>query len=200
MKRSTLLTLAAALLVALPAPGRAGAATVGVDYEAFLSNHDMKWDRIPDRWELAPYSGNGNVGFLFYQAKGEAKNVISIYAGRHDYYDHRLPVGKDEMLWIYRSRLPLGHFSLESKGNIVGVDLRLGLWNAELTGTVKTSQGSYAVQGLSHSTADIIYFKTVAQGGESIIITWHPDVPLAPVKQTLDAGGGPKGGRTRLLE
>jgi hypothetical protein len=127
-----------------------------IDYKAFLGRHDLVWDRIPNRWEVAPYTGNGNVGFLFYQAQGAAKNVISIYAGRHDYYDHRLPtVGTEQMLWIYRSRLPLGHFKLESKGSITGVDLRLGLWNAELTGTVKTSQGSYRVHGLSHSQTDI---------------------------------------------
>ena len=165
-----------------------------IDYKAFLAQHDLVWERLPNRWEVAPYTGNGNVGFLFYQAKGEAKNVISLYVGRHDYYDHRLPDGKDELLWIYRSRLPLGHFNLESKGDITGVDLRLGLWDAEMTGTIKTSQGSYAVRGLSHSTTDVLYFETVAQGGESIKVSWHPDVPLAPVKQTLDAGGGPKGG------
>jgi len=165
-----------------------------INYDSFLSRHDMVWDRLPNRWELAPYSGNENVGFLFYQAKGEAKHVISIYAGRHDYYDHRLPDGKDELLWIYRSRLPLGHFNLESKGAVTGVDLRLDLWNAELAGTIKTSQGSYAVRGLSHSTTDIIYFETMAEDGESIKITWHPDRPFAPVKETLDAGGGPKGG------
>ena len=95
---------------------------------------------------------------------------------------------------IYRSRLPLGHFNLESKGDIIGADLRLDLWDAELTGTIKTSQGSYDVRGLTHSTADIIYFETEAHGGESIKITWHPDEPMPPVRATLDAGGGPKGG------
>ncbi|MGB7327068.1 MAG: hypothetical protein WBD31_19485, partial [Rubripirellula sp.] len=46
-----------------------------IDWPGFLSRHDMVWDQIPNRWEVAPYSGNGNVGFLFYQAEGEAKNV-----------------------------------------------------------------------------------------------------------------------------
>lgn len=194
MKRMIVPTLAALLLVALPGPVKAGAVSAGVDYEAFLSHHDMKWDLIPDRWEVAPYTGNGIVGFLFYRTESEGRNVMSIYAGRHDYYDHRLPYEGEQMLWIYRSRLPLGHYSLESKGDIVGVDLRLGLWNAELTGVVKTSKGSYAVRGLTHGESDIIYFETDAKGGESVKITWHPDKPLAPVKATLDAGGGPKGG------
>ena len=165
-----------------------------VDYKAFLGQHDMIWDRTPNRWEVAPYTGNGNVGFLFYQAEDEAKNVISIYAGRHDYYDHRLPHEGNENLWIYRCRLPLGHFNLESKGDILDVDLRLDLWNAELVGTITTSEGSYAVRGFSHSLHDVIYFETDAAGGEAIQVSWHPDVPFSSVRAKLDAGGGPKGG------
>jgi hypothetical protein len=166
-------------------------ASAEIDYESFLARNDMVWDRIPNRWEVSPYVGNGNVGFLFYQAQGEAKNVVSIYAGRHDYYDHREPYEGDELLWIYRSRLPLGHFNLESEGDITGVDLRLDLWNAELTGTIKTSKGSYAVRGFSHALHDVIYFETDADH-ESIKVSWHPDVPKAPVRSTLERGG-PKG-------
>ncbi len=63
--------------------------TLGVDYESFLAQHDMLWDEIPHRWEVSPYSGIGNVGFLFYRTESEGKNVMSIYTGRHDYFDHR---------------------------------------------------------------------------------------------------------------
>ncbi|MCM2375058.1 glycosyl hydrolase family 95 catalytic domain-containing protein [Aporhodopirellula aestuarii] len=164
-----------------------------VDYKAFLGQHDMLWDRIPNRWEVAPYTGNGNVGFLFYQAQDEAKNVISIYTGRHDYYDHREPHEGHELLWIYRSRLPLSHFKLTSQGDITAVNLRLDLWNAELTGTIETDKGSYGVRGFSHSLHDVIYFETDAND-ESVNVSWHPDVPKAPVRTTLEAGGGPKGG------
>ncbi len=164
-----------------------------IDYKTFLAQHDLVWDRVPPRWELAPFSGNGSVGFLFYQAKSEAGNVISLHVGRHDYYDHRLPYEGQQMLWIYRSRLPLGHFNLESKGDITGADLRLDMWDAELTGTIKTTQGSYVVRGLTHSTTDIVFFETEAHGGEAVKITWHPDEPMPPVRATLDAGGGPKG-------
>lgn len=172
----------------------AASADTEVDFEAFLGNHDMVWDRIPNRWEVAPYTGNGNVGFLFYQAKGEAKNVVSIHTGRHDYYDHRLPHKGQQHLWIYRCRLPLGHFNVESKGDITGVDMRLDLWNAELVGTIKTSKGSYAIRGLTHSETDIIYFETDAADGESIKISWHPERPYSSVRKTLEGGGGPKGG------
>ena len=165
-----------------------------INWPEFLSRHDLVWDRVPTRWELAPFSGNGMVGFLFYQDQDAPKNVIRLHVGRHDYYDHRLPYEGNQLLWIYRSRLPLGYFDLESKGDISGADLRLDLWNAELTGTIKTSRGSYVVRGLSHATKDIVYFETEPRGGESIKITWHPEEPMPPVRATLDRGGGPKGG------
>lgn len=165
-----------------------------VSYEDFLSQQDMLWDRTPENWQVSPYTGNGNIGFLLYQIEGDAKNTIALHVGRHDYYDHRLPHEGQQMLWIYRCRLPLGHFKLESKGDIVGVDLRLDLWNAELIGEIKTSKGSYAIHGLTHTNRDIIYFETKAKDGESINISWHPDVPFSSVREELNNGGGPKGG------
>ena len=122
-----------------------------INYEKFLANHDMVWDRTPDGWQVAPYTGNGNVGFLLYQGADEAKNTIGLHVGRHDYYDHRLPHEGRPMLWIYRCRLPLGRFKLQSEGDIESVDLRLSLWNAELTGTIKTSKGSYEVHAFTHT-------------------------------------------------
>ena len=86
------------------------------NWPGFLAQHDMVWDRVPNRWELSPFTGNGNVGFLFYQAEDDAKNVISIFTGRHDYCDHRLPHEGNENLWIYRSRLPLGRFQASVEG------------------------------------------------------------------------------------
>ncbi|CAH8283023.1 hypothetical protein EV196_10210 [Mariniflexile fucanivorans] len=164
-----------------------------VDYESFLSKHDMLWDMVPDKWQIAPYTGNGNVGFLFYQTKGEGDNVMSVYVGRHDYYDHREAKTKEEeMLWIKRSRLPLGHFDLVSKGKVTGIDMRLSLWNAELSGTVTTSQGTYKIKGFTHSEKDVIYFETDASN-ENLEINWHPEDPIPPVYEAIKAGGGPKG-------
>ena len=159
----------------------AGARSVepAIDYEAFLGNHDMTWNRVPVRWEIAPFSGNGEIGFQLYRRSGDPQNVISVNVGRQDYHDHRLPDHK--YTWAYRSRLPLGHFRLESQGDILGADLRLDLWNAELTGTITTMNGSYKLRGLTHSKSDVILFDTEALGGESVQITWHPDPPIAPI-------------------
>jgi hypothetical protein len=165
-----------------------------VDYKTFLSKHDLLWDIVPDKWQTAPYTGNGNIGFLLYQADGEEENVISLHIGRHDYYDHREAKTKaEEMLWIKRSRLPLGHFKLKSNGSITGIEMRLDLWNAELSGLIKTTHGSYKFKGFTHSTKDVIFFETDASG-EQVEITWYPEKPIPPVYEVLKNGGGPKGG------
>ncbi|MGB1937494.1 MAG: glycosyl hydrolase family 95 catalytic domain-containing protein [Akkermansiaceae bacterium] len=168
--------------------------TANIDYASFLAQHDMQWDRLPHRWEVAPYSGNGNIGFLFYKHKSDAQNQVSLHLGRHDYYDHRLPVDGKDYLWIYRGRLPLGRFQITTKGNIVATDLQLNLHKAELTGTITTDRGEFNLHALTHSTQDAVYFKTNAHRGESISIQWLPEVPYSSSRRTLDSGGGPKGG------
>ncbi|WDE99395.1 hypothetical protein PQO03_16280 [Lentisphaera profundi] len=165
-----------------------------INFQAFLNQHDMTWDRTPHRWEVAPYSGNGNVGFLFYQGKKEAKNIISIHAGRHDYYDHRLPDKGNQQLWIYRGRLPLGRFQIESKGDIISTDLRMDLWNAEMRGSVTTALGEYKVRAFTHSLKDVVYFDIDAGKNESISIKWIAERPISSVWHTITNGGGPKGG------
>ncbi len=151
-----------------------------------MKNHDMVWNSIPNCWQVAPYTGNGNVGFLFFQKEEEGKNTISIAVGRHDYYDKRLPHKGNQLLWIYQGRLPLGHFTLKSKGDIIATNLRLDLWNAELTGTVKTSAGEYNVRGFTHSQNDVIYFETDATEGESVEIVWIPEKPYSSVRNMYD--------------
>jgi alpha-L-fucosidase 2 len=163
-------------------------AVPAINYQKFLCNHDMLWDRVPKRWETAPFSGNGLLGFTMYQSKDDPKNVMSLFVGRHDYYDHRLPNGASQHLWIYRCRLPLGRFQLSSEGDITGCDLRLDLWNAELRGTIHTTKGSYKVRGLTQATSDTIFFETDATGGEAIAITWKPEVPYSSVRHIVENG------------
>ena len=192
--KSFIFSLSAAVLLLLAGVQVRGEGALAVNYAEFLSNHDMLWDRVPRRWETAPFSGNGILGFTLYQSKDDPKNVISLVVGRHDYYDHRLPHEGKQHLWIYRCRLQLGRFRVASEGEITGCDLRLDLWNAELRGTIHTSKGSYVVRGFTHAESDVIFFTTEALWGESVKISWHPEAPYSSVRRTLEGGGGPKGG------
>ncbi len=166
-----------------------------VDYEKFLSQHDMKWDVIPHEWAVSPYLGNGNVGFtLFTHKEDTGKNQVSLNVGRHDYYDHRLPHEGSENTWVYTCRLPLGRFQLESVGDLVSSDLTLSLYNAELSGTITTTKGAYELSGFAHSGLDVIKVNVKALNGESVKVTWIPAEPKSSVRSVLERGGGPKGG------
>ncbi len=164
-----------------------------VDFESFLAQHDMMWDVVPHAWIVAPYSGNGNIGFTFYTFEGDKKNEVSLVLGRHDYYDHRLPHEGKENKWIYTCRLPLGRFQLQSLGELTGADLHLSLYNAELTGTITTTKGSYKLHGFTHSTMDVIQVDITSENGEQVEVNWIPEEPKSSVRTVLERGGGPKG-------
>jgi len=189
MKRTLLTLLLSALAVFAKQP------TVDVDFGKFLSQHDMKWDVVPHEWAVSPYSGNGNIGFTLFKHKEDTKkNQVSLNLGRHDYYDHRLPYEGRDNTWIYTCRLPLGRFQIETVGDITGADLHLSLYNAELTGTITTTKGSFKFRGFSHSTVDAIYLNVTAENGEDVKLTWLPAEPKSSVRIVLERGGGPKGG------
>ena len=67
IKGLTIATLAPILLSSVTAqsPPQAKSPVANIDYASFLGQHDMIWDQTPHRWEVSPYSGNGNIGFLF---------------------------------------------------------------------------------------------------------------------------------------
>ncbi len=170
------------------------APSIDVDYSKFLEPHDMVWDVVPHEWAVAPYSGNGNVGFTLFQNEKDPANAVSLHLGRHDYYDHREPLEGAELNWIYNCRLPLGRFQITTKGDITGADFRLHLWDAELTGKVVTTEGSFQIQALTHSTNDTVYAHVSSVTGEEVSVKWIPDVPFSSVREILNRGGGPKGG------
>ena len=150
-----------------------------VDYARFLSNHDLIWDEIPHRWESAPFLGNGVIGFMLYQDIRKnpktSANQLRLDIGRGDYYDHR-PVSKDPRdTWTNVGRLPIGHFTLSSRGKITKMNLRLNLWQAEISGTIETDKGHYTLTGLVDSNSDNIFLDISSSADEKITINWHPD-------------------------
>jgi len=149
-----------------------------VDFAKFLSSHDMIWDQLPQRWENAPFLGNGVIGFMLYQGirqdHKQATNQLRLDIGRGDYYDHRSVTKDSRDTWTQVARLPVGHFTLSSRGKITKVNLRLNLWQAELSGTIETDKGQYTISGLVDSNSDNILLDINSSKGEKITINWHP--------------------------
>lgn len=153
-----------------------------IDWPNFFVNKDMIWDKVPQRWNEAPFFGNGMIGLFLFQEINNPdnvystadNNVLSLHVGRGDYYDNRKPMDGKPNTWIYRGRLPIGFFRIISKGDITGVDWRMELWNARMVGAVTTTVGSYQIEGKVHALYDSLYWKVTPLGEESVDFEWQP--------------------------
>ncbi len=150
-----------------------------VDFAAFLSKHDMKWDRLPTQWEEAPFMGNGVHGLMTYVA--DDQNYIQLDVGNSFVQDHRNPYLPSRM---HRTpRLPIGFFKIIPKGKIIDCKLRLDLWNAALEGSFFTDLGEIKLHAYVHATEPVIIVDVTDLEDESSTITWEGSQADSPRQQ-----------------
>ena len=151
-----------------------------IDWPAFMRLHDMTFDKLPQNWTQAPHFGNAMIGSMLYQID----NTIRLQVFRADVHDHR----DDTYGWTAysRPRLMIGHFSLHPVGKLTGCNWRKDIFNAELTGTIKTDKGEIRIRHFTHADDMAIITELTPSAGETECNwTWHP----APAKTTR--GGYP---------
>ncbi len=154
-----------------------------VNWEQFLSRLDPVWQQMPTRWYDSPFMGNGMIGTLVRQI---SDNQVRWDVGRSDVQGHRMQddftVRAPEIL--NRGRLPIGHFILQTAGNIKSGQMRLDLWNAQSNGIIITDKGEIKWRTLVHAD-DMVFlvelepspgetsytFEFVAQKAESTRLT-----------------------------
>ena len=108
-----------------------------VNWQAYLSRHDMVWDTMPGDYFEAPFVGNGLLGTIVFK-DNLFPNTLRFEIGRTDVYDHR---SKDLPIAHYGGRIPIGQLLLSTAGEIKDINLRTDLWNAEIRGTIQTTLG-----------------------------------------------------------
>ncbi|MGP3979803.1 glycosyl hydrolase family 95 catalytic domain-containing protein [Streptomyces sp. KR80] len=172
-----------------------------------LRDAAMVWRRLPSSWQTAPFFGNGFLAAHIYNKSGEG-NVLRIMINHSLVQDQR---GQWEAAIGY-SRLGVGYLTLTFAGSITGVDWKLDLDNAELSGTVTTSQGSVAFHALILNHRSVLLVSLEPTAGERSAAwgftplpsyttrtirrppdyTGNPDPTVGPgfVEQPLHAGGG----------
>lgn len=142
-----------------------------MDWESFLSQHDMHWSELtadPEEpkvdgplqtgYYAGAIMGNGLLGTNLYKLHD---NVYRLNVGRSDITEVRKPYD------LYNSaRLPIGYFTLATVGKVQKEEMRLSLYNAETKGTFTTDQGSIHFNTYVHALHDYIVFETQAQGKE----------------------------------
>lgn len=125
-----------------------------LDWPAFLSRQDLVWEQLPRQWNEGAFVGNGQLGVMLYASL--ADNRLDFHLGRADVTDHRKAPDRKSSMGVPGAgvmfdfpRLDLGRMALRPAGKILGGTLRQDLWNAEITGLIKTDLGELRLRLLT---------------------------------------------------
>ena len=140
-----------------------------VDWKDFLARHDMLWKRLPDRFENAVYTGNGQLGAMLFSKDGGQS--LHWQMGRSD-------------VNFSGQRIPIGDLVLKPQGKITGTDIRLDLWNAEATGTLNTDKGEIRFRSFTHTDQMVNVFEVTVEGAEQAAWSWSPAWPATRARYT----------------
>ncbi|MET7689209.1 Tat pathway signal sequence domain protein [Streptomyces sp. NPDC005483] len=184
--RRTVLATGTALSGALLAPGltpqaaaadRTEAAPARDPWSVVLEDADLVWQRMPTAWHEGPFLGNGFLGSGIYAEPGSPSNAVRFNIQHSEVQDHRPEFGSLFGL----ARLPIGYFTLEPVGTITGLDWRLSLSHAELTGTLTTDKGTLDLRALIHSDRSVLAVEVTASDGErGFRWVFHPADAISP--------------------
>ena len=129
-----------------------------IDWPTFMARHDLTWTQPLDAEPGdAPFLGNGKLGLMVRQADASTLTCLIGNANIEDRRD----------IYYGRCRLPIGDFLLHTVGTITATNLRLSLWEAELSGTVTTSAGVITVRAIVHAVDPLILVELVPSAGEA---------------------------------
>lgn len=160
-----------------------------VDWPAYIGKQDQIWTELPESWMEAPFIGNGLMGSMLFL---NDDNHLIVQLGRSDVQDHRKQAGKalSGKILPDSSRLPIGHFIIETKGELKGCQLRLNLWDAEISGTLTTNLGKIDLTAFVHSEENLLVVDTQASPQEADFrITWYPEEAFCPRVRSKRKGG-----------
>jgi hypothetical protein len=124
-----------------------------LDWAAFLGQHDLVWEVLPQKFDHGIFHGNGMLGCTMFQ---DAPNRFRWEMGRSDVTEHR----RDN------ARLPIGGMGLETVGKITHGTARLDLWNAEAVGELQTEKGTIKFRTFIHAIDMIMVVDIEASGEE----------------------------------
>ncbi|MEU4996834.1 hypothetical protein [Streptomyces sp. NPDC021622] len=157
----------------------------GDPWRTALDDADLVWQQMPKTWYEGPYLGNGFLGSGIYAEPSEepgtepgaAASAIRFNIQHSEVQDHRPQFGSLFGL----ARLPIGHFTLEPVGAITGIDWRLRLRDAELTGTLTTDKGTLRIRAQVHNTRSVLTVEVTPSAGErGFRWVFHPAEAISP--------------------
>lgn len=159
-----------------------------VDWESFLSRADLVWSwssqvnkpssTTPTKWYHSAFVGNGALGMMIRCNPSDPTKSLYFSVSNSAVWDDRQPGANytTKNFVLDRPRLPSGHFLLNFSGQIQNASMRLHLWDAEVTGTVITTQGVGMFRVFANSrydVADTMLIELNTTGGELGKTAWQ---------------------------
>lgn len=129
-----------------------------MDWPSFLARHDLIWKAVPGNWEEASFTGNGQLGAMIFAPEPKDGPGLRWHIGRSDVAINGL--------WGGPQRVPIGDLVLKTGGKILACNMRQDLWNAEVTGILKTDKGSIAFSSFTHTSHMVQIMELRADGDE----------------------------------
>lgn len=161
------------LLMLFQVHGFAVEPKLAVNWQQFLSRHDLVWNSVPSTWDDAAFLGNGLMGAAIYNGE---KDCMVWDVGRSDVADNR----PNEINPLFaKARMPIGRLILQPVGHIIGGATRLDLWNAEARGTVRTDRGEIRWRSFVHAAKMVLVVELETSEGERACKwQWRPDLAI----------------------
>ena len=156
-------TVLAVLCLARYVPAQSGSlepVAEQIQWNDLLAANDLVWNRLPKGWKQAPFLGNGEQGTMLYQLDAR---TLRWDIGCSAAHEHR-PFEKDDLSERNapvhnRGRHFIGHLKVNLPADLTGGTARLGLWDAELNGTLTSANGTARFASLAHATQPVLYFE-----------------------------------------
>ena len=146
-----------------------------INWEAFLSRHDLVWDQMPNDYFNAPFLGNGLLGIMFYAPEQEK---LRFDIGRTDVVEYRHSEARSI---VDNGRLPIGHFTLEMNYDILKAKGRLDIYNAETNFEITANNGEkIKIRTLVLKNYDAIIINYQHSGKLQCNWMFHPDTSIVP--------------------
>lgn len=153
--------------------------TTNIDWDNFLSRHDLLWHSIPTNYYSGAIMGNGLLGLNIFAT--ESQDAYRFNIGRSDVNEMR----KGGHALYHRARLPIGHFELSPNHPVIEETnqevMRLTLYDAITSTDIFTTKGQIRLQSFVDANENIIVVEaqpTIYE--EDFLWKWHPGKAISP--------------------
>lgn len=150
------------------------------DMRAFLTRHDMIWEKKPKAWDEGAFLGSGLTGATLYF---DNKNHLTLNLGDTGIYDNRKETEKEKNPLFLTPRLPIGELTI---GGIARgmTPMRLHLYDATVSGKVRTIGGSFSYSCFAPHGKRMIIFEATEEGAE-VHFNWSAGGAVSPRQRRL---------------